>query len=62
MDIFLERHDQRSQERSQELPDFDRSKLSVLRGLAKNPVTQLHYAKKKESLLQKWNLWQFVKT
>ena len=41
--------------------DFDRSKLSVLRGLAKNPVTQLHYAKK-ESLLQKWNLWQFVKT
>ena len=40
-----ERHDQRSQERSQELPDFDRSKLSVLRGLAKNPVTQLHYAK-----------------
>ncbi len=41
-----DRHDERSRERSQELPDFDRSSLSVLRGSGNNPVTQLHYARK----------------
>ena len=39
------RHDQRSRDRSQELPDFDRSNISVLRGKHGNPVTQLHYAR-----------------
>ena len=41
-----DRHDERSRERSQELPDFDRSSLSVLRGSNNNQVTQLHYARK----------------
>ena len=40
------RHDERTQERSQELPDFDRSGISVLRGKSASPVTQLHYARK----------------
>lgn len=44
--FLTERHDQRSQERSQELPDFDRSKISVLRAKEGSPVTQLHYARK----------------
>ena len=39
------RHDERTQERSQELPDFDRSGISVLRGKSGSPVTQLHYAR-----------------
>jgi len=45
-DGFLsDRHDERSRERSQELPDFDRSSISVLRAKDSNPVTQLHYAR-----------------
>ena len=40
------RHDEKSRERSQELPDFDRSQVSVLRGKPGAPVTQLHYARK----------------
>ena len=39
------RHDERTQEKSKELPDFDRSQISVLRGTG-SPVTQLHYARK----------------
>ena len=41
-----DRHDQRTRERSQELPDFDRSQISVLRAKSTTPVTQLHYARK----------------
>ncbi len=40
------RHEQRTQENSKELPDFDRSKIAVLRAKAGTTVTQLHYAKK----------------
>ena len=43
--FLSERHDQRTQERSQELPDFDRSEISVLKSKGGVPVTQLHYAK-----------------
>ena len=41
-----DKHDQRTRERSQELPDFDRSQISVLRAKSTTPVTQLHYARK----------------
>ena len=44
--FLSDRHDQRTRERSQELPDFDRSEISVLRSKTSTPVTQLHYAKK----------------
>lgn len=43
--FLSERHDQRTQERSQELPDFDRSAISILRSKKGTPVTQLHYAR-----------------
>ncbi len=43
--FLSDRHDQRTRERSQELPDFDRSEIKVLRGLNSKPVTQLHYAR-----------------
>jgi phosphomethylpyrimidine synthase len=38
-------HDERSRERTQELPDFDRSKISVFKSISGSPVTQLHYAR-----------------
>ena len=44
--FLSDRHDQRTRERSQELPDFDRSQISVLRAKSSTPVTQLHYARK----------------
>jgi phosphomethylpyrimidine synthase len=43
--FLSDRHDQRTRERSQELPDFDRSVISVLRAKGSQPVTQLHYAR-----------------
>ena len=43
--FLSDRHDERSRERSQELPDFDRSAISVLRAKHGKPVTQLHYAR-----------------
>ncbi|MGA1115527.1 MAG: phosphomethylpyrimidine synthase, partial [Opitutales bacterium] len=43
--FLSDKHDQRTRERSQELPDFDRSEIEVLRGLNDKPVTQLHYAR-----------------
>ena len=43
--FLSERHDQRTRERLQELPDFDRSQISVLRAKSATPVTQLHYAR-----------------
>ncbi|MDC0369274.1 phosphomethylpyrimidine synthase ThiC [Opitutales bacterium] len=43
--FLSDRHDERSREKSQELPDFDRSKVSVLRAKGSKPVTQLHYAR-----------------
>ena len=36
--FLSERHDQRTRERSQELPDFDRSKISVLRAKSPTPL------------------------
>ncbi|MDG1173090.1 MAG: phosphomethylpyrimidine synthase ThiC [Opitutales bacterium] len=44
--FLSDRHDEKSREKSQELPDFDRSKISVLRSKGGQPVTQLHYARK----------------
>ena len=44
--FLSERHEQRTQEKQQELPDFDRSEISVLRSKNGTPVTQLHYARK----------------
>ena len=35
--FLSERHDQRTQERSQELPDFDRSEISVLKSKGEFP-------------------------
>ena len=43
--FLSDRHDQRTRERSQELPDFDRSEIKVLRASNSKPVTQLHYAR-----------------
>ena len=43
--FLSDRHDQRTQERSQELPDFDRSEIGVLCAKNGKPVTQLHYAR-----------------
>ena len=40
-----ERHADRSDERTGELPDFDRSKLKVLRAMKGKVVTQLQYAR-----------------
>ena len=41
-----EKHADRSDQRTGELPDFDRSELSVLRACKGKTVTQLHYARK----------------
>lgn len=43
--FLSDRHDKRSRERSNELPDFDRSQISVLKAKEGSPVTQLHYAR-----------------
>ena len=43
--FLSDRHDKRSRERSYELPDFDRSQISVLKAKEGSPVTQLHYAR-----------------
>ena len=40
-----EKHADRTDERTGELPDYDRSKLSVLRAKKGKTVTQLHYAR-----------------
>ena len=38
-------HDRKTIERTNELPDFDRSKLSILKAIKGSPVTQLQYAR-----------------
>jgi phosphomethylpyrimidine synthase len=40
-----ETHADRSDERTGELPDYDRTELSILRAMGGKTVTQLHYAK-----------------